>query len=805
MWKNNIKIAIRNLRNHKVLTLVNVSGMTVALLVCLLIGLYIQDELSYDRHVRDKDRIYRVALKTSEARWAGSPGPLAEGLKNEFEEVETSTRIMKFPGIKDMLLKVEVNGEKKQFYETNGYYIDSTFFKVFEYRFLDGNPDVALAAPNSIILSATLAKKLFGNEDPINKPLMVGLPFGEFEYSITGVFDDSGIKSHINANYYLSMDNNDVGHAIKTMTNWASNNIFFTYIKLTPNAVPSIFESKLNPFFERHGGEDLKAMGSYSKSLILQPFQEIYLQSNMEYELGVTGNLTNLYVFGSVAVFILLIACINFMNLATARSEKRSKEVGIRKLLGADRKALIFQFLGESTFISLLGFTIALIAALTLMPFFNQLTGKELLLYQNYFPISFLFLVAMVAGLLAGIYPAFFLSGFTPVMVLKGRFRGQVAGFSLRKVLVVLQFAVSACLILMVIVFSQQLSYVQKKDLGFNKEQQLIIPLQSEFTAGKYEVLKSGLLQHPGVKSVTVASSYPGIENIESMLYYAEGKSVDEAVNITNAVVGDDFLETFGFRLLEGKAFTQALTAENPVMVLNESAVRALGFSTGEAVGRKVHYEWRGELNTYEIIGVVKDFHFRSLHKKIEPFGFIRGNRGGHLIANFKGGDVNEILTFAASIWKSSEITDPFMYSFLDQDFQRNYEKEERSAFIMLSSAVLAIFIACLGLFGLASFMTEQRTKEIGIRKTMGATVWTIVRLLSQDFGMTVFFAVLISIPFSLYLANRWLSDFAFKIDLHWGYFALAGLVAMMIAMLTVSYQSIKTALMNPVDSLRSE
>lgn len=805
MWKNSLIISFRNLRKYKSLTVINVLGMAVGLAVCLLIGLFVFDELSYDSQTKDGERIYRVSLKTEEALWAGSPGPLAEGLKNDFEEVAASTRIMKFPGLEEMLLKTDINGEQRQFFETRGYYVDSTFFKVFDYPFLKGNPELALEAPNSIILSSTLAQKLFGNTDPTNQPLTIGLPFGEFEYKISGVFDDSKVKSHIDANFFLSMENNDIGGAVNGMTNWASNNIFYTYVKLIPNTDSKKFESKLDPYFEQRAGEDLKAMGGYSKSLLLQPFKEIYLQSQMEYELGITGNRTNLYVFGSVAIFILLIACINFMNLATARSEKRSKEVGIRKLLGADRTALVFQFLGESTLISLLGFGVAMIGASILLPYFNQLTGKEIYLYRDFFPILFILVLAIAAGLLAGIYPAFFLSGFQPVKILKGRFKGNLAGFSLRQVLVVFQFAISACLILMVFVISQQLSFVQKQDLGFSKEQKLIVPLNSEFTVAKYDVLKSSLLQQSGVKAVTVASTYPGIENIESMLYFPEGKTADNVINITNAVVGDDFLETLGFTLVEGRSFTEDYKTENPVIILNESAVKALGYDVHTAVGRQVHYERRNELHTYEIVGVVKDFHFRSLHKNIEPYGFIKGNNGGFLIASFEGKEVKEVLENAESTWKKAGITDPFVYSFLDEDFHRNYQKEERTASIIMTCAILAIFIACLGLYGLVSFITEERTKEIGIRKTLGATDWSIVRLLSQDFGKTVFVAVLFSIPASIYLANKWLSDFAFKIDLHWGYFVTAGLVALLIAMLTVSFQSIKTALMNPVDSLRSE
>lgn len=804
MWKNNIKISLRNLKKHKSLTLINVLGMAVGLAACLLIGLFIFDELSYDQSIKDSERIYRVALETSDTKWAGSPGPLAEGLKNDFEEVENSTRIMKFPELDQMLLKSESNGEVKQFYETKGYYVDSTFFEVINYEFLSGVKSNALKAPNSIILSASLSEKFFGEKDPLNQSLTIGLPFGDFDYTITGVFEDRDRKSHIDANFFLSMENNDIGNGVKRMTSWAANNIFYTYVKLKPNTESTVFESKLPAFFNKHGAADLKAMG-VEKSLLLQPFQDIYLYSNIEYELGINGNITILYVFGSIAGFILLIACINFMNLATARSEKRSKEVGIRKLLGANKGGLVGQFLAESILVSLIGLLIAFLLSSLLMPFFNDLTDKNLDLFQGTFPLISIFLLAVGAGLVAGIYPAFFLSAFTPSSVLKGKFKGRLSGFSLRQVLVVFQFATSACLILMVFVIKNQLDFVQNQDLGFNKEQQLILPLKSEESTSKYEVLKSALLQNKNVKSISITTTYPGIESIESMLYYAEGQPKDNLVNITNAFVGDDFLETLGFSLLEGRSFTQEFTSEYPMMILNESAIKSLGYEVADAVGRKVHYEWRGELNTLEIVGVVKDFNYQSLHTKINPYAFIKENRGGYLIANFSGSNTNDVLASAESIWNQSNLSDPFIYSFLDQDFQRNYEKEERIANIIIAFAMLAIFIACLGLYGLTAFMTEQRKKEIGVRKTMGATNWSIVTLLSRDFGKTVLLAILISIPLSFYLSNAWLENFAYKIEVKWWYFVVTGFAALIIAMITVSFQSIRTALVNPVESLNSE
>jgi len=804
MWKSFFKIPFRNLIKYKSVTLINVFGMAVGLASCLLIGLFIYDELSYDSELKDGDRIYRVALETSDSKWAGTPGPIANSLNNEFSEVEKATRLLKFPELDKMLLRSERNGEEKQFYETKGYYVDSTFFDVFDYTLTSGISKTALNAPNSIILSASLAKKFFGDLDPLNQSITLGLPFGDFDYTITGVFDDQRIKSHIDPNFFLSMENDDIGNAVKNWTNWATNNIFYTYVKVLPGIDSQAFEEHLNEFYTKNGAADLKAQG-VEKSLFIQPVKDIYLHSGLEYELGKTGNITSLYIFGSVAGFILFIACINFMNLATARSEKRSKEVGIRKLMGANRSALISQFLGESLIVAMIALVFAILLASILLPFFNQMAGKELELYQRISPIVAILILAIIAGLVAGIYPAFFLSSFTPATVLKGKFKGKLSGISLRKVLVVFQFAISSVLILMVFVIKNQMNFIQTQDLGFEKEQQLVIPLQSTDATEKYNVMKSELLKNSTFKSVTVATTYPGIESIESMLFYAEGKSTEDVVNVTLSNVGDDFIETLGFTLKEGKSFTADVTSDLPMIILNESAVKDLGYLVSDAVGRKIHFEWRSEISTLEIVGVVKDFNFQSLHNEIMPYGFIKAPKGGHLIANFQGGNVNDALTASESVWKKSGIVDPFVYSFIDLDFQRNYEKEERTAKMIISFALLALFIACLGLFGLTAFMAEQRTKEIGIRKTMGASEWSIIKLLSGDFGKTVLIAIVISIPLSAYLASNWLQNFAFHINLEWWYFALAGIVSLMIAMITVSFQSIKASLMNPVKSLKSE
>jgi putative ABC transport system permease protein len=781
-----------------------VSGLAMALIACMLIGLYIFDEWSVDKALPNGDRIVRVSTKVQDMIWAGTSAPISNAIAQDFPEVEASVRIMKFPELDQMLLRYSEEEDLIQFYESRGYYADSSLFSVMEFPMITGDANRALHNPSSIVLSSGLAKKIFGEINPLNQTLNVGLPFGDFDYTVTGVFDEHAFNSHFDPNFLLSMENQDFGNVVKNWTNWASNNIFYTYAKLLPETNVQHFESKLQDYYLTKAGEDMKALGIH-KTVFVQPFREIYLHSNIDFELGKTGNATTLYVFGSIGLFILLIACINFMNLTTARSERRAREVGIRKLLGANRGELIRQFLIESVTTALIGFFLAAVAISFLLPNLGSLIGIEIHGQTNWIPWVLLLSLCVIAGVVAGIYPALFLSGFKPIGVLKGRFKGRISGFSLREVLVVVQFCISACLILMVFVIKNQLDFLQKQDLGFNQDQQLVVRLRSENAVENFETLKNQLLQHPEINAVSIASTYPGVESLEDMMYYAEDKSVDEVVHIRNSYVGNDFIETLGFELIEGKSFTSDLTSELPMIILNETAVKNLGYDVETAVGKKIHYDWIDQKHTLEIVGVVKDFHSQSLHKPIDPFGFRNGNRGGHLIANFNSNNPTEIINLANNIWEATGIVEPFSYSFLDQDFQRNYEKEAQTSKIIISFALLALFIACLGLYGLAAFMTEQRTKEIGIRKTLGATDWNIVRLLSSDFGKTVLLAILISIPVSVFLANRWLANFAFKIDLHWSYFMIAGLLALLIAMMTVSFQSIKTTLMNPVDSLRSE
>jgi putative ABC transport system permease protein len=479
MFKNYFKIAFRNLSRNKAFSFINIFGLAISLATCILMITYISGELGYDRNNKNADRLFRIAYKADkktnpkDKNWAATSAPIAWGLKSDIPEVEQVTRLLKFPSLEKMLLKYDAGGNSKEFYETNGYYVDSTFFQLFTYDFRLGNPLTALNEPNSLVISEEIALKLFGNENPLNKSITIGLPYGNFIYRVKGVFDESRIKSHIPAHFFLSMRNGDVGTWVQIQTNWATNNIFQAYVKLKEGADPKTFEKKLQPFIDRRGNEDLKAFG-ISRQLFIQAVPDIYLHSDLDGEIAPNGNLVYLYILGSIALFVLLIACINFMNLSTARSMKRAKEVGVRKVLGAGKRSLIFQFLGESVIMSCIALGLALLIASILLPFFNQLTHKNGALFAQPGIWIWIAILTLGTGILSGIYPAFYLSSFRPIAVLKGKLLNNLSGASIRKGLVTFQFIISICLILGVIVIEQQLRFMDNQPLGFKRIKKLL-------------------------------------------------------------------------------------------------------------------------------------------------------------------------------------------------------------------------------------------------------------------------------------------------------------------------------------------
>jgi putative ABC transport system permease protein len=812
MFKNYFKITYRNLSRNKVFSFINIFGLAVGLATCILMISYILSELGYDRKNLNADRIYRIAYKAvkkinpKDKSWASTSAPIAWGLKADIPEVEQSTRLLKFPSLDKMLLKYEHAGNISSFYETNGYYVDSNFFQIFTYDFKFGNGLSALKEPNSVVISNEIARKLFGNENPLNKTVVVGLPYGNFNYTVKGVFNELLVKSHIPAHFFLSMHNGDVGTWVVNQTNWATNNIFYTYVKLKAGIDPEAFEKKLEPFINRRAGRDLKAMGII-RQLFIQRVPDIYLHSDLDNEIASNGNITYLYVLGSIAFFVLIIACINFMNLSTARSMKRAKEVGIRKVLGAEKKSLVWQFLGESVIMSCLALLLAVIIASLLQPLFSFYTQKNEPLFNQHALWLCIAALTLGTGVLSGIYPAFYLSSFKPIAVLKGKLLNNFSGSMIRKGLVVFQFVISICLILSVVVIEQQLDHMNSQELGFNKNQQIILPLQSPDVIKNYQVLKTELLKNPGITKVTSGSTYPGIANIEDMLFYAEGKSVSDVVDIALANIDNDYFETLGLKLIAGRGFSREFTADSASIILNEVAIKALGYDVHSAVGKNVYFDFQGTRSMMRIVGIVRNFNFEGLYNAIKPFAFnkILGNRYSYLIASLRTNDYKNILKETEQSWNQINPGIPFVYSFMDKDFQKNYEKEQRISGLVGYFTLIAILIACLGLFGLSAFAAEQRIKEIGIRKVLGASVASIVTLLSKDFIRIVFIAICVALPLGWYILNKWLAGFEYRIHINWWMMTLTCLTAILIALFTVSFQAVKAAFANQVKNLRSE
>ncbi|HYJ38350.1 MAG TPA: ABC transporter permease [Chitinophagaceae bacterium] len=816
MIKNYFKIAWRNLMKNKTFSFINVFGLAIGLTSCMLITLYLYSELTYDSYHKNIGQLYQLGTtfvkEGKEDRTANTPAPMARTMQQEFPEIERTTRLMKtFSDDKTLLQYASPSGERKSFYETKAYLADSTFFQVFTYKFIEGDPATALSNPNSLVLSKEIARKLFGNESAINKVLRVSSSTnGDHDFNITGVFEPAKIPTHIDARFFMSIKGGDIEEFAGREADLASNNMFHTYLVLRPGSDPKKLEAKFPAFIDKYAGKDLRAMGFHKKQF-LTAVRDIHLFANTSSNVTPQGSVTYLYILASIAVFTLLIACINFMNLSTARSSKRSAEVGVRKVLGAERKNLIWQFLGESVLMSLIAFAFALGIAWLLLPLFAEVSGKEFSIsFQQYGLLFVVFLIlAILTGLLAGSYPAFYLSSFIPVKVLKGKISNSLAAVSLRKTLVVFQFVISVVLIIASVVISNQMRYLRTKDLGFAKDQQIIIPLRSSTAKNIYPSLKTELSRQSQIRSVGATQYYPGIMNPSDMGMYKEGDNVSNSKRIFMNWVDDSYLQTLDIKPVAGRLFSKEFPADtNLKIILNEQGIKQLGFpSVDEAVGKNVQFDWQGETYRWEVIGIVRDFHFQDLHVPVEPYGFQLNNRPqyNYMIAHVNTSDMPATLKSLGSIWQKLNPNEPFEYSFLDQDFYKNYEAEERLASIVGYFTIIAILISCLGLFGLAAFSAEQRIKEIGVRKVLGASVGSIVSLLSKDFLKLVGIAILIASPIAWFAMNKWLQDFAYRTNIGWQVFLLTAAIALCIAILTVSFQAIRAAVSNPVKSLRTE
>jgi putative ABC transport system permease protein len=818
MIKNYLKIAWRNLMKSKLFTSINVFGLSVGMTCCMLLLLYILSEVSFDKHQEHVNDLYLVRAENVQSNGEKmdnprAPAPYAQALKAEFPEVVQVTRLWQNFLEDKTLLKISEAGQpQKSFYETQGIHVDSTFFDVFSYHFLEGDAKTSLNDPHSVVLSEDVAHKLFGNESALNKTIQIGGKSGNNEnFKVTGVFKDEGARSHIDARYFVSIHSGWVGSYLRQPNlDFTNNNMFYTYIRLKPGTSAEKFGNKLPSFIDKYARKDLKLAG-FDKKLVLLPVRDIHLFSLIEKIVTPTTSKTYLYVLASIALFTLLIACINFMNLATARSAKRAAEVGIRKVMGAGKGGLVGQFLGESMVLTFLALIIAVFSVVVFLPVFNQLADKTLSISELFKPeIVLAFIVlAVMTGLLAGSYPAFYLSVFNPLDVIKGKFVNSVSATTLRRGLVVFQFVISIGLVVATMVIQGQIKFMRDQPLGFDKDQQIVIPFRSMEARKQYTSLRNEILQNNQISAASGTSYYPGILNPSDMSVFLPGQSVNDDGLIKTNWVAPDFMKTMDFKMAAGRMFSEEYPADtNNKIVVNEAALRKFAIPLNKAVGQKLNFNMgEKEIGSLEIVGVVRDFHFQDLHKAIEPYAFfLSADRDfNYIIAHVNSNDVTKVLPFLETKWRSLIPDEPFSYSFLDEDFQRNYAADARTSRIVNAFTVISILISCLGLFGLAAFAAQQRIKEIGVRKVLGASIGSIVGLLSGDFIKLVVISIVIATPLTWYLMNKWLQDFAYKISIQWWMFVAAGAMSVLIALVTVSTQAIKAAVTNPVKSLKSE
>jgi putative ABC transport system permease protein len=791
MLLNYIKIAFRNLFKFKAFSLINIAGLAIGMTCCFLILIWVLDELNFDTFHENYDTIGRGVYNvindngTSVSIW--TPTPLGPTLVEEMPEVVNAARYL--PATNSSL-----------FYENESFsekviWTDPNLFEMFTFPVFDGDITTALNEPTSLIITRRIAKKYFGtDEGVIGKTLKMA---NKWDYKIKAVIENVPVNSHLE--FDILAPYSTLKYAGRKMDNWLAPNTI-TYIQFAEGVDIDAFNEKISGYVESK-----MTKFTYATKISFQPLSRIHLYSDFKGDNAKLGNITHVYILSIIAIFILLIACINFMNLSTARSANRVKEIGIRKVVGAHRSHLIAQFYGESIFLSILGLAVSLVAVIILLPYFNNLSGKQLSLdlTVNWQTVLGIILITLFTGILAGSYPAFFLSSFKPARVLQGSSRGTAKSTMLRKVLVVMQFGLSVLLIISTAIVHTQLQYIKNKDLGWNKENLMVIPMKNYQALGnKHETFRNEVINHPGVLGTTVTSQNPTNMEYATIIFNWRGKNPDDQILIHINSVTTDYPQTMGLKIKEGRDYDPTITSDRAgAILLNEEAVKTMGFENPlEETVTIGKFKLR-------VIGVLYDYHFQPAHNKIEPMIITTSNRirGGNTLVRLHPDRMAETIGYVKKVWERVRPDQPFDYHFLDEDYDRLYRAESRLGTLLNVFALLAVFIACLGLYGLASFTTEQRTKEIGIRKVLGAPVINIVALLCKDFLKLVLVANVIAWPIAYYAMSNWLQDYAYRVDINWLIFLLAAILSVMIALFTVSFQASKAALANPVKSLRYE
>lgn len=803
MISNYFKVAIRSILKHKFFAAINIIGLVIGVTSCMLIFIYVQDELSFDRFHRDYQNIYRVGLQAKvagqEIMVPNTCTPLGPAMKSEITGIDEYVRLFPPAGGTRMAFRYEEQSNM----EDDVYYVDSNFFTFFSFELVKGNPETVLSDPNNVVLSEQIAAKYFGNEDPLGKTLILGND--KLACKVTGIMKYAPSNSHVHFNALISFATVEK----KYSSQWVGNGMF-TYVRKNPSANVKDIETGLDGLVSKYVASEIeKGLGFSFDQFIKQggiyryflfPIADSHLHANFREDIEPSGNVDNVYIFAGVGLFILLIACINFMNLATAQSAGRAKEVGLRKTLGSQRRQMIGQFLSESFVYSLVAVLIALGLSFVLLPYFNTLTGKALefgsLLSPRFFVVAAVLVI--LVGFIAGSYPALYLTSFNAVEVLKGKVRAGLRSKGVRSSLVVFQFAVSTFLIIATGVVFDQLKFMQSRDLGIDSQHVIQITGLSRLGTN-IEAFRNSVDGMAGVeKSSFTDNVFPGMNN--TTVVRAKGKEVD---HMTGLYYSDwDHLHVMGMKMKDGRFFSREFKSDTAAVILNEAAVKEFGFE--EPIGAEVVTFERGAPATLRVVGVVSDFNFESLKSNVRPVVICFRERSRVLMIRYEG-DPSTVVKQLEAQWKELAPGEPLEYSFLDQRFDGLFRAEMRMRDIFTIFAVLAIFIACLGLFALAAFTTEQRTKEIGVRKALGASAFSLTLLLSKEFTRLVLIAIVPAIAAGWYVANWWLQDFPYRVELSPLLFVGSGFAAIAIAWLTVSYQSVKAASANPVGSLRYE
>ncbi|MFN8843238.1 MAG: FtsX-like permease family protein [Chryseotalea sp.] len=808
MLINYLLIALRTIKRNKLYATLNLIGLAIGIACCLLLALYIQDEWQYDKQHKDLENLYRIVTHFDREGDFVSSGttspPVAQTMRSEIPEIEVAARVFNPPGVDLNLIKYE----DKIFYEKNGQIADSSIFDIFTYTFTEGSATNALNRPNTIVISTVLAEKLFNNGNALGKVIAVSQGQGFVDYQITAVFQQQD-QSHLQANFFTSIASDGWGTFVtrdpRMSEEWAGQNFIPAYVRLTKEHYKKAVEDKMNAVLQKYGAADMQALGLYKK-FSLEPVADIYLKSDIRQ----TPRMQYIYIMMIIAGFVMLIACVNFMNLATAKASKRATEIGIRNVIGANKRNLVKQLIGESfllvSFACIIGLTLTQLA----LPLFNYLTDKNLTILQSDWRILLSTMLGLIIliSVLAGAYPALYMASLQPVKILKSKNIINNGSGILRQGLVVSQFAIAIVLVIGVFVINKQITFMQNKSLGFNANEQIIVPLRTPEAQSQFSNLSKALKENKAIVQVSATDYAPGSRIWTDMGFYKSGSNTDNSILHRRNRIDVNYMQQMDIKLLSGRYFSDNLEMEKSNIIVNESSAKSFGFTNEDAIGQQIFFDWQGEKFTFTIIGVMQNYHQVSPKEKIDPIAFELAedpNSLSVLVAQVDGKEIESGIASMEKVWKNIVKDTPFSYTFLQDDLNQQYHQDKKTASIINLFAGIALFICCLGLYGLSLYMTERRFKEIGIRKVLGASVQSVVRLMSREYVKLILIAMAVSFPLAWYLADEWLNTFAYHTNISVPIFLYAGLVTLTITVLTVSIESLKAAIINPSETLKNE